>query len=201
MAKIKFIYSGKVYDNNDKLLDNIKELITHTISAKAAISNLSYQIKKQLNLPIDTKIYLVGNLVVQFQFDSLLYTVNNNILIYDDASSVDVAEYTRPLSDGKLKLNKNATKRYYVDLFNIFGNNSFTREEFLDSLFNLKNGRAVFVVKEKGKQLSMFDYQELEPVSDTTFVDSDQDEWIFDPNEGVYWKNGIKYGEYLTSLD
>lgn len=200
MEKIKFTYSGKIYDNNDNLLDNIKELTTHAISAKAAVNNISYQIKQKLKLPIDTKLYLVGKLMVYFSSNILLYTVNNNIIIYDDVSSAYVAEYTKSLSDGKFKLNKNATKPYYADLFRIFGNSSFTREEFIDSLFNLKEGRAVFAVKEKGKQLSMFDYFELEPVSDNTFKD-EQDEWVFDPEEGVYWKNGIKYGEYLTSLD
>lgn len=58
MTKHKYYYSGPVL-YFDKILTNKWEGTTVATSKKKAISNLSYQIKKQSNLPKTAKIILI----------------------------------------------------------------------------------------------------------------------------------------------
>ena len=194
---LKFKFVGNVYDNYDYVLLKDFHCNTDAKSAKQALSNINFAAKKKCGLEPNTLVILSGQLYCE---DIMYYEIDEN-RIKNQQQGEDVEKYTHELSTGALKLNKNANLPYYADLFAFFGKDDFSREQFIWKMNQLKSSRPTLrkVSRDEGpQQLSLFD---LIPENDDTLKDEEEIIWIWDEEEGVYWKNGVKFGDYLISLE
>lgn len=192
--ELKFIFEGYVSDNFDRVIMQSFHYKTNAKSAKQALSNINFAAKRACKLEATARLSLDGSLSCE---NLIVYKIQNNTIQYKQDE--ELAKYTHELSTGALKLNKNATLPYYADLFAFFGKDDFSREQFLWKLEQLKTSRPTLRKVSKNEeyvQLSLFD---LIPESEDTFKDEEDVIWVWD-EEGVYWKNGVKFGDYLISL-
>lgn len=192
---LNFNFEGSVFDNYDRLLISNWRYRTEAKSAKQALSNINFAAKKACKLEPTTLVKLSGSLHCE---NLIHYDIRDNLIQWPQDSELD--EYTHELSTGARKLNKNANLPYYVDLFAFFGKDDFSREQFVWKLSQLRSTKPYLrKVSEENRQLSIFDYMQFSRSGNDTLEDDAV--WIWDEDEGVYWKDGIKYGEYLTSLE
>ena len=192
--ELKFIFEGNVSDDfNNEIIRNFY-WTTKAKSAKQAISNVNFAAKRKCNLVVDTHLYLYGTLTCE---GFLKYNVDQNKL--QIPFNEDIDKYTHELSTGALKLNKTANLPYYVNLFEFFGKDDFSREQFVWKLDQLKSSKPFVkkVSKDGSKQLALDNFNR----SGLDSLEDDETFWIWDEEEGVYWKNGIKFGEYLTYME
>lgn len=192
--ELKFVFEGNVTDNFDKEIIRNFYWTTKAKSAKQAVSNINFAAKKSCNLVVDTHLFLYGTLTCE---SFLKYKVEKNKLQIPYNEDIDT--YTYELSTGALKLNKTANLPYYANLFEFFDKNDFSREQFVWKLEQLKSSKPLIkkVSKEQFQQLNINNFNR----SGSDTLEDDETFWVWDDEEGVYWKNGIKFGDYLTTLE
>lgn len=168
-----------------------------------AIDNIIQIIYIKLRLTYNhIQLYLNGTLTVFYQNSIDKHSVVTNTIKYNNKYDTYIYDYTiKDKTDiTKYNLKLFPIKKYSSKLFDIFGQKSFTREEFIYTIDD-------FINSVDYKVFGLYNNNELLEYINNTYLDISTDSIVYhntiynyDEIYDVYWKNGKCFSDYIKRI-